>query len=182
MRVLAPPTSLFKQPIARLTRPIVSQTSIAARYSINSKHRTLVSKQRFTRQQVATMSSESTQSQACCNTPAVVSKGYTPKGDYIEVDGLKTCTLHTSSPQRTHTHIHTYIHTHLYIPNTPHRRHRPEIRQTRHPRHLRHLRLLPPDAARRRHSRAHRRRQVPGLHARLLRGQAGGYFVVPAGQ
>jgi len=36
------------------------------------------------------MSTESTQSQACCNTPAVVSKGYQPKGDYIEVDGLKT--------------------------------------------------------------------------------------------
>lgn len=37
------------------------------------------------------MSSKSTQSEACCNTPAVVSKGYTPKGDYIQVDGLKTC-------------------------------------------------------------------------------------------
>ncbi|KAF1852091.1 uncharacterized protein K460DRAFT_269278 [Cucurbitaria berberidis CBS 394.84] len=36
------------------------------------------------------MSTQSTQSQACCNTPAVVSKGYSPKGDYIEVDGLKT--------------------------------------------------------------------------------------------
>lgn len=36
------------------------------------------------------MNTESTQSQACCNTPAVVGKGYTPKGDYIEVDGLKT--------------------------------------------------------------------------------------------
>lgn len=39
------------------------------------------------------MSMESTQSQACCNTPAVVSKGYKPKGDYIQVDGLKTCML-----------------------------------------------------------------------------------------
>jgi hypothetical protein len=38
------------------------------------------------------MSTEFTQSQACCNTPAVVSKGYQPKGDYIEADGLKTCT------------------------------------------------------------------------------------------
>lgn len=26
-----------------------------------------------------------------CNTPPVVSKGYKPKGDYITVDGLKTC-------------------------------------------------------------------------------------------
>jgi len=32
----------------------------------------------------------STQSEACCNTPAVVSKGYEPKGSYITVDGLKT--------------------------------------------------------------------------------------------
>ncbi|KAF1997855.1 dienelactone hydrolase family protein-like protein [Amniculicola lignicola CBS 123094] len=39
---------------------------------------------------IAIMSTESTQSKACCNTPAVVSKGYTPKGDYITVDGLKT--------------------------------------------------------------------------------------------
>ncbi|KAF9738227.1 hypothetical protein PMIN03_001970 [Paraphaeosphaeria minitans] len=36
------------------------------------------------------MSTESTQSQACCNTPAVVSKGYQPKGEYIEVQGMKT--------------------------------------------------------------------------------------------
>lgn len=41
--------------------------------------------------QIAKMSSESTQSQACCDTPAVVTKGYKPKGDWIEVDGLKTC-------------------------------------------------------------------------------------------
>ncbi|KAF2257106.1 alpha/beta-hydrolase [Trematosphaeria pertusa] len=36
------------------------------------------------------MSTESTQSKACCDTPAVVTKGYQPKGDYITVDGLKT--------------------------------------------------------------------------------------------
>ncbi|KAF1962815.1 dienelactone hydrolase family protein [Byssothecium circinans] len=36
------------------------------------------------------MSTESTQSKACCNTPAVVSKGYQQKGEYITVDGLKT--------------------------------------------------------------------------------------------
>jgi dienelactone hydrolase len=36
------------------------------------------------------MSTESTQSKACCNTPAVVTKGYEPKGEYITVDGLKT--------------------------------------------------------------------------------------------
>lgn len=36
------------------------------------------------------MSTQSTQSQACCNTPAVVSHDYSPKGDYITADGLKT--------------------------------------------------------------------------------------------
>ncbi|KAF1977863.1 dienelactone hydrolase family protein-like protein [Bimuria novae-zelandiae CBS 107.79] len=36
------------------------------------------------------MSTGSTQSQACCNTPAVVSKGYQEKGEYIEVQGMKT--------------------------------------------------------------------------------------------
>lgn len=35
-------------------------------------------------------STESTQSQACCNTPAVVSKGYKQKGEYIDVQGMKT--------------------------------------------------------------------------------------------
>lgn len=38
----------------------------------------------------AIMSMSQTPSQACCNTPAVVSKGYTPKGSYITVDGMKT--------------------------------------------------------------------------------------------
>lgn len=41
------------------------------------------------------MSTESTQSKACCNTPAVVTSGYKAKGDYITVDGLKTCELET---------------------------------------------------------------------------------------
>lgn len=36
------------------------------------------------------MSTESTQSKACCNTPAIVAKDYTPKGEYITVNGLKT--------------------------------------------------------------------------------------------
>lgn len=38
-----------------------------------------------------------TPSAACCNTPAVVSKGYKEKGDYITVDGLKTYTTGPSS-------------------------------------------------------------------------------------
>jgi hypothetical protein len=44
------------------------------------------------------MSSKSTQSLACCNTPAIVTKGYEPKGKYIEVDGLKTCKSYSPSP------------------------------------------------------------------------------------
>jgi len=46
------------------------------------------------------MTTESTQSQACCNTPAVVSKGYRPKGDYIEADGLKTYATGPSSAKQ----------------------------------------------------------------------------------
>jgi len=33
---------------------------------------------------------ESTQSKACCTVPAIVSEGYEPKGEYIEIDGMKT--------------------------------------------------------------------------------------------
>ncbi|KAF2741126.1 alpha/beta-hydrolase [Polyplosphaeria fusca] len=36
------------------------------------------------------MSTESTQSKACCNLPAIVNKDYKTKGDYITADGLKT--------------------------------------------------------------------------------------------
>ncbi|KAF3008818.1 hypothetical protein E8E13_010676 [Curvularia kusanoi] len=36
------------------------------------------------------MSTESTQSQACCNTPAVTSGTYKEKGEWIQADGLKT--------------------------------------------------------------------------------------------
>lgn len=30
--------------------------------------------------------------QACCNIPPIVAKGYSPKGKYIDIDGMKTCT------------------------------------------------------------------------------------------
>jgi len=36
------------------------------------------------------MSTESTQSKACCSLPAIVAKGYEPKGKYITVHGLRT--------------------------------------------------------------------------------------------
>jgi len=39
------------------------------------------------------MSTESTQSQACCNTPAVTGGDYKEKGEFIQADGLKTCML-----------------------------------------------------------------------------------------
>jgi hypothetical protein len=99
MRAIARHTSIFRAPIARPFLFTVARSPIAATRSIGSYQKTPTSNRSFTRKQVANMSSESTQSQACCNTPAVVSKGYSPKGDYIEVDGLKTCKLlnHTAS-------------------------------------------------------------------------------------
>lgn len=41
-----------------------------------------------------------TQSIACCNTPAVISKGYKEKGKYIDIDGLKTYTTGPSSASK----------------------------------------------------------------------------------
>jgi hypothetical protein len=154
---------------ASLTRPQLcsaSRISIATTRLIGSYPKKLTFYNSYVRKQVANMSSESTQSQACCNTPAVVSKGYEPKGNYIEVDGLKTCKFTLS-------HFPPSL---ILCP----RCHRPIRRKARHPRRLRHLRLLQPDASGRRHSRLHGHQQVPSLHARLLRGQASRHLVVPA--
>ncbi|EHY53298.1 putative AIM2 family protein C30D10.14 [Exophiala dermatitidis] len=46
------------------------------------------------------MSQSQTPSAACCNTPAVVSKGYKEKGSYTTVDGLKTYTTGPSSAKK----------------------------------------------------------------------------------
>jgi hypothetical protein len=101
MRVVARHISTLRGSIARSPVYTVPRTSIATARTLTSHSKTLTPNKRFVNSHVANMSSESTQSQACCNTPAVVTKGYSPKGDYIEVDGLKTC-LNTSLP--------TYIH------------------------------------------------------------------------
>ncbi|KAF2268130.1 hypothetical protein CC78DRAFT_14759 [Lojkania enalia] len=66
--------SVSRTPISSRTLPALTRTPIAARPSLHPRN----------------MSTESTQSKACCNTPAVVAKGYEPKGEYITVDGLKT--------------------------------------------------------------------------------------------
>ena len=40
---------------------------------------------------MSTMPASHGHSQACCNVPAVISKGYDPKGTYEELGGLNTC-------------------------------------------------------------------------------------------
>lgn len=40
---------------------------------------------------MSTMPASHGHNEACCNIPPVVSKGYSAKGFYHEVDGLKTC-------------------------------------------------------------------------------------------
>lgn len=40
---------------------------------------------------MSTMPAQHGHSEACCNIPPVVSKGYTPKGTYEELGGFKTC-------------------------------------------------------------------------------------------
>ncbi|KAH8717069.1 hypothetical protein GQ44DRAFT_712818 [Phaeosphaeriaceae sp. PMI808] len=76
--------------ITQLVTTTVSRPPIAATRSPRRHHTRPIPYKGFARKQIASMSTESTQSQACCNTPAVVDKNYQPKGDYIEVDGLKT--------------------------------------------------------------------------------------------
>lgn len=41
---------------------------------------------------MSTMPASHGHSEACCNVPPIVSKGYNAKGSYEEIDGLKTCT------------------------------------------------------------------------------------------
>jgi hypothetical protein len=135
-------TSVFRASVARPLLSPVSRTSIVTARSIGNYHRRSTFDRSFVKKQVANMSSESTQSQACCSTPAVVSKGYKPKGDYIEVDGLKTCKF--TSP---------ITHTSLTCNS---RRHRSQRRKARYPRRLRYLWLLQSDHPRRRHPRLHR--------------------------
>jgi len=40
---------------------------------------------------MSTMPASHGHSEACCNIPPIVSKGYNAKGSYEEIDGLKTC-------------------------------------------------------------------------------------------
>ena len=139
MRPVARQTSILRTTLTRPPKSSIPQARLIAslpRASIAHSEAPVP----FGFRKVARMSTQSTQSQACCNTPAVVSKGYQAKGDYIEVDGLKTCKSYTVS-------LHTIASQH-----NP-RCHRVERRQTRHPRRLRHLRLLQPDTPRRRYPR-----------------------------
>jgi hypothetical protein len=102
MRVVARQTSTFGVPITRTPLSYTFRKSIAATHPTGRYSKTSSPIKSFVRTQLANMSSQSTQSQACCNTPAVISKGYSPKGDYIQVDGLKTCTI---TPSTTNTLI-----------------------------------------------------------------------------
>src|SRR5689334_14153854 len=142
MHPVARHTSILRLSLARPSRLFVPRARLipsVQRASISRGAKPLT----FRSTKIARMSTESTQSQACCNTPAVVSKGYQPKGDYIEVDGLKTCMAYTF--------FLCYEH---FLTTT--RCHRLQRRQTWHPRCLRHLRLLQPDPPGRRYPRLHR--------------------------
>jgi hypothetical protein len=46
---------------------------------------------------MSTMPATHGHNEACCNIPPVVSKGYSPKGAYEEIGGMKTC-MDTSHP------------------------------------------------------------------------------------
>jgi hypothetical protein len=93
MRLVARCNSLLRNQITRPPTSTSSRAPITAARSIGGYYRrTTTLRNSFKTSNTRNMSTESTQSQACCNTPAVVSKGYSPKGDYITVDGLKTCT------------------------------------------------------------------------------------------
>jgi hypothetical protein len=142
MRAIARTNSLFRISITRTPLSNLSRASVAAPRLLPSYSRASTHKQGQVIYQKTNMSTQSTQSQACCNTPAVVSKGYSPKGDYIEVDGLKTCMYRCNDFP--------------ILSDNYHRHHRSQGRKTRHSRRLRHLWILQPNTAGCGHSRIHR--------------------------
>jgi len=77
--------------MSQLLRPVLRPRNITA---LTSKRTNRSTYTRF----LQTMAS--TQSQACCNTPAIVGKGYNEKGSYITVDGMKTYATGPSSATR----------------------------------------------------------------------------------
>lgn len=158
MRIFGRTSSILRISSTRPSHFNASRSSIA---SIQSKRiwtlrtRASNSNSKVKRKVQAANMSECTQSQACCNTPAVVGKGYSAKGDYIQVDGLKTCTYRS----------------HKDLPNLTSDRRCNGFQGCKagHPHRLRHLWLLRPNHPRCRYSCIHRQGSpVPGLHARFL--------------
>lgn len=50
---------------------------------------------------MSTIPAQHGHSEACCNVPAVISKGYDAKGSYEELGGFKTCMISLSIYQFT---------------------------------------------------------------------------------
>jgi len=91
MRAASRCSSFLRPPTTRPSPSLSLRAPTTAARPFTNSQRPTIRERSFKKLPIANMSTKSTQSEACCNTPAVVSKGYTPKGDYIEVDGLKTC-------------------------------------------------------------------------------------------
>lgn len=54
---------------------------------------------------MSTIPAQHGHSEACCNVPAVISKGYDAKGSYEELGGFKTCMISLSIYQLTSIHL-----------------------------------------------------------------------------
>lgn len=90
MRAVARITSSSRTSLSKAaSRTLVSKLTRTPIASTSSQEANTTVPHILTR--VAKMSTESTQSQACCNTPAVTGGDYKEKGEWIQADGLKTC-------------------------------------------------------------------------------------------
>lgn len=79
----------FKQLTTALSYPAIDPTS-ASSSSFNSNNKIRIPSS--TLPIMSTMPASHGHSQACCNVPPIVSKGYKAKGSYEEIGGYKTCT------------------------------------------------------------------------------------------
>lgn len=86
---LSPSAIPLNRASTSLANAVKARISAVSSPSFSVRHHCQITK-------MATMSTTS-HSEACCNVPPVVSSGYTPKGKYEQLGGMKTCRKRLSS-------------------------------------------------------------------------------------
>ena len=78
----------------------LTNTTTTSRTLHSTPNKTLFNQQ-LNNRKMSTIPAQHGHSEACCNVPAVISKGYDAKGSYEELGGFKTCMISLSIYQFT---------------------------------------------------------------------------------